>query len=134
MIPLVEYFGGIIEGKIVACEKMQKTAAKILNDYYHPAKYHFDEEKANKPIAFIESLCKQPSGKIGAPLKLELFQKARLQTIFGFVDDDGVRKYNEALIIEARKNGKTSETAAVECICSPQTEKAHRKYITLPRC
>ena len=114
MIPLVEYFTGITEGKIVACEKMRLTAQRVLSDYYHPAKYHFDEKKANKPIEFIEGLCKQPSGKIGAPLKLELFQKARLQTIFGFVDDDGVRKYNEVLIIEGRKNGKTSETASVE--------------------
>lgn len=114
MIPLVEYFGSIVEGKIVACEKMKLTAQKILDDYYHPGKYHFDEEKANKPIQFIEALCKQPSGKIGEPLKLELFQKARLQTIFGFVDDDGIRRYNEALIIEGRKNGKTSETSAIE--------------------
>lgn len=114
MIPLVEYFGGIAEGKIVACDKMRRTAQRILDDYYHPGKYHFDEKRANKPIEFIEALCKQPSGKIGSPLKLELFQKARLQTIFGFVDQNGARRYNEALIVEGRKNGKTSETSAVE--------------------
>ena len=114
MIPLVEYFGGIVEGKIRACEKMQKTARRVLDDFYHPGKYHFDEKLANKPIEFIETLCKQPSGKIGSPLKLELFQKARLQVIYGFVDKDGNRKYNEVLIIEGRKNGKTSETSSVE--------------------
>ena len=114
MIPLVEYFGGIAEGKIVACEKMKKTAERVLDDFYHPGKYHFDEKLANKPIEFIETLCKQPSGKIGSPLKLELFQKARLQVIFGFVDQNGNRRYNEVLIIECRKNGKTSETSAVE--------------------
>lgn len=114
MIPLVEYFGGIAEGKIVACEKMKKTAERVLDDFYHPGKYHFDEKLANKPIEFIETLCKQPSGKIGSPLKLELFQKARLQVIFGFVDQNGNRRYNEVLIIEGRKNGKTSETSAVE--------------------
>ena len=114
MIPLVEYFTGIVEGKITAGEKMRLTAQRILADYYNPGKYHFDEEKANRPIQFIENLCKQPSGKIGSPLKLELFQKARIQTIFGFVDDDGIRRYNEALVMEGRKNGKTSETAALE--------------------
>ena len=32
----------------------------------------------------------------------------------GFVDDNGLRQYNEVLILEARKNGKTSLTAAIE--------------------
>lgn len=34
--------------------------------------------------------------------------------MFGFVDDNNLRKYNECLIIEGRKNGKTTECAAVE--------------------
>ena len=34
--------------------------------------------------------------------------------MFGFVDDNDLRQYNECLIIEGRKNGKTTETAAVE--------------------
>lgn len=114
MIALVEYFSDIVSGKEVAGEKMRRTAERILDDYYHPGKYHFDEKLSNKPIEFIERLCKQPSGKIGQPLTLQPFQKARLQTIYGFVDDNGVRRYNEALIIEGRKNGKTSETSGVE--------------------
>ena len=47
-------------------------------------------------------------------MKLELYQRARLEAIFGFVDDDGLRQFNEVLIIEGRKNGKTTEAAAVE--------------------
>ncbi|MDO5448906.1 MAG: terminase large subunit, partial [Clostridia bacterium] len=33
---------------------------------------------------------------------------------FGFVDDNNLRQYNECLIVEGRKNGKTTETASVE--------------------
>lgn len=51
---------------------------------------------------------------MGKPFEMELFQKARLQALFGFVDDNNIRQYNECLIIEGRKNGKTSECAAVE--------------------
>ena len=79
-----------------------------------PDEFHFDFDIANKHINFIEKFCKLPSGNIGEPLKLELFQKARLQALFGFVDDNNLRQYNECLIIEGRKNGKTTETAAVE--------------------
>ena len=114
MIALEEYFSAILDGKIEACEKMKRSAETILEDYASPGEWHFDYEIAARHIRFIETICKQPSGNIGKPIRLELFQKARLQTIFGFVDDNGLRRYNEVLIIEGRKNGKTTETSCVE--------------------
>ena len=114
MIELEKYFGGIIDGKIVACDKMKRISEVIIERYLAPDEFHFDLDIARKRIDFIEEFCKQPSGEIGKPLKLQLFQKARLQALFGFVDDNNLRQYNECLIIEGRKNGKTTETAAVE--------------------
>ena len=108
------YCKDVLSGKIVACEKIKQVCEMLLNQIYSPGEYHFDEEEANRHIDFIELFCKQPTGKLGTPLKLELFQKARLQALFGFVDDNGYRQYNECLIIEGRKNGKTTENAAVE--------------------
>ena len=114
MIELEKYFGGIIDGKIVACDKMKRISEVLIERYLAPDEFHFDYDIARKRIEFIEEFCKQPSGQIGQPLKLQLFQKARLQALFGFVDDNNLRQYNECLIIEGRKNGKTTETAAVE--------------------
>ena len=114
MTPFEEYFTSIIDGRIVACEKMKLISDLLLTRYTKPEKYHFDERFANAPIEFIELFCRQPTGKIGVPLKLELFQKARLQALFGFVDDDNLRQYNECLIVEGRKNGKTTELAGLE--------------------
>lgn len=108
------YFGSILDGRITACEKMKRIADILLNQYASPQEFHFDYEIAKKHTDFIEKFCKQPTGKIGTPLKLELFQKARMQAIFGFVDDNNIRQFNECLIIEGRKNGKTTETAAIE--------------------
>jgi len=108
------YFGSIVDGRIAACEKMKRIADMLLNQYASPQEFHFDYDIAKKHTDFIERFCKQPTGKIGTPLQLQLFQKARLQAIFGFVDDNNMRQYNECLIIEGRKNGKTTETAAVE--------------------
>ena len=108
------YCKDVLSGKIVACEKIKQVCEMLLNQIYSPGEYHFDEEEANRHIDFIELFCKQPTGKLGTSLKLELFQKARLQALFGFVDDNGIRQYNECLIIEGRKNGKTTENAAVE--------------------
>ena len=108
------YFTALLDGKINACEKMKRQSERILNAYYNPGEYHFDPDIACRHIEFIERFCKVPSGQIGQPLKLMLFQKARFETIFGFVDDNDLRQYNEVLIIEGRKNGKTTECAAVE--------------------
>lgn len=114
MIEFEQYFGQIVDGKIVACDKMKRMSERLLEQYLAPDQFHFDADIAKRHTKFIEQFCKLPSGNIGEPLKLELFQKARLQALFGFVDDNNLRQYNECLIIEGRKNGKTTETAAVE--------------------
>ena len=90
-----KYFTNITDGKIVACEKMKRVSDILLEQYYNPNEFHFDYEMAKRHTDFIEKFCKQPSGDLGAPLKLELFQKARLQALFGFVDDNSLRQYNE---------------------------------------
>lgn len=115
MTDFEKYFTQIMNGEITACVKMQRQAERLLEAQAMPGKYHFDEEIAQRHIDFIERFCCYPSGKLtGKPFKMQLFQRARLQALFGFVDDNGDRQYNECLIIEGRKNGKTSETSAVE--------------------
>lgn len=114
MTEFEQYFGGILDGKIVACEKMKRVSEMLMESFLEPDEFHFDFDIAQRHIDFIEKFIKLPSGKIGTPLQLELFQKARFQAIFGFVDDNDLRQYNEALTIEGRKNGKTTEIAAVE--------------------
>lgn len=114
MTELEKYCTDILDGKIVACHRMKQVSEMLLTNLHNPKEFHFDINIANRHIEFIEKFCKLPSGKLGMPFKLELFQKARLQAVFGFVDDNDLRQYNEVLIIEGRKNGKTSESAAVE--------------------
>lgn len=114
MTEFEQYFTQIADGRINACEKMKRMSDRLMEQFLNPGEFHFDYDIANRHTTFIEKFCKLPTGKLGTPLQLELFQKARLQAIFGFVDDNDLRQYNEVLIIEGRKNGKTTETAAVE--------------------
>lgn len=112
-----EYFGGILSGDITACTKMRKVAAHILRDMdntdpLYP--YHFREEYAQKHVQFIERFCRLPSGRLGHDFELELFQRAILSVVFGFVDADGTRQYREVLWIMGRKNGKTALASAIE--------------------
>ena len=109
MTEMEDYFTQIYDGKIVACKKMRKISEILLDQLYMPNEYHFDYDIAKRHTEFIERFCYVPAGNIGERIKLELFQKARLQALFGFVDDNDKRQYNECLIIEGRKNGKTTE-------------------------
>lgn len=113
---LVEYCNKILSSEINACKEMKMQATILLDRINNPQKYKykFDLAKGQKPIEFIETYCKQAEGDLGAPLKLELFQKARYEAIFGFVDEEGYRQFREVLIVEGRKNGKTTECAGTE--------------------
>ena len=67
-----EYFGGILSGEIIACEKMKQVAAHVLRDMdntdpLYP--YHYREEFAQKHVRFIESFCRLPSGRLGHDFK-----------------------------------------------------------------
>lgn len=110
-----KYFEKVADGKIVACVKMRKLAEIMLGRMEHGYKrWHFDVDAAEKPVRFIETFCKIPSGRLGQPMKLEPFQKAIVETIFGFVDDEGLRQITEALVMLARKNAKTTLAAGIE--------------------
>jgi len=109
-----EYFGGIVAGEIVACEKIKAISAKLMDARFNPGKYHYDPAIAQRHVDFIQNFCCVPRGRLGAPLKLELFQEAITMAIFGFVDDDGNRQYQEVMIVMGRKNGKTTWAAALE--------------------
>lgn len=114
-LELYEYGNAVLGGSIVACHRI-KQVYKMLLDLLETSNsdWKFDIERANRPIEFIETFCKQSQGKIGSPLKLMLFQKAKLQAVFGFVHrEEEFRKYTEVLDIRGRKNGKTTENSAL---------------------
>ena len=111
---ILTYYNLIKSGKIEASIKIKKQYEKIVYDLEHPGKYHFDIEKATRPITFIEKFCKHSKGQwAGKPVILDLWQKAIIQTVFGFVDDKGFRKYREVFIVVARKNGKSTLLSAI---------------------
>ena len=110
---IIKYNDAIQCGKIIVGEKVKKIYKKLAQDCKRKRGYSFDVKKASRAIYFIETFCRQSKGDMGKPIKLELFQKAALQAIFGFVDKDGCRKYNEVLWIMGRKNGKSCLLSAI---------------------
>ena len=110
-----DYWSKIQSGEIVVCKRLIQQYQKLIDELDSPRDpWVFDLEKANQPIEFIERFCKQSKGKwIGKPLRLELFQKAKIQAVYGFVHKDtGLRRCREVFTLVARKNGKSTEKAA----------------------
>jgi phage terminase large subunit-like protein len=77
--------------------------------------FYFSEEAGQRPIEFIERFCKRSDGKHGGEcVKLELFQKAKIQLVFGWLEkESNLRRFREVVDIRARKTGKSTETAGV---------------------
>jgi len=108
------YYDQIIQGKIKVSKKVEKEVAYLIHELDNPGKYHYDDYLANRPIRFIESFCKQSQSTwINKPIKLDLWQKAIIQALFGFVNSEKIRRYKEVLIIVGRKNGKSTLLSAL---------------------
>ncbi len=126
---IMEYAEMIDKGKITACRRLKAMYKDLVYQVEHsqilkiPKKdggfeereYLFSLEYANRPIEFIEKFCKQSKGQwIGRNIELQLFQKAKMQAIYGFVDKEtGLRRYNEVFSDEGRKNGKSTEQSCI---------------------
>lgn len=110
-----EYYGKIASGEVAVSAKVRKVYKRLLEEMEAPGQYIFDEKKAVRPIEFIERFCKHSKGEwAGHPIQLELFQKAYVSALFGFVDKDtGLRRFRETLFVVGRKNGKSTLLAGI---------------------
>lgn len=112
-----EYWEQLKGGSIVTSRRVKAVYERIVREMDSPDPdfpYYFDEDSGERPIIFMERFCKQSQGTLGAPLKLELFQKAFIQTLFGWLEkSSGYRRYRETLFLVGRKNGKSTLLAAL---------------------
>ena len=114
------YNNKIQAGEIPAGKRLKKVYNKLSDNIKNPKDgYIFSKERAERPIKFIEKFCKHSKGEwAGKPVKLELFQKAFISALFGFINKEtGERKYNECLFYVARKNGKSTLLAGIALYC-----------------
>ena len=113
---ILQYWGEIEAGNVAVSKRVKRQYAKIVDDIANPkGGYIFSEARAMRPIEFVEKFCKHSKGEwAGRFVELELFQKAFISALFGFVHEDtGLRRYKEALFYVARKNGKSTLLAGI---------------------
>ena len=112
---LLEYIKEIDNGNILVGQDLRVQFDKLVADLDNP-KFIFDEEPGQLRIDFIEKFCKHTKSPFnGMPFILELWEKAFLQTAYGFkYASTGLRRFNEVILLIARKNGKTTFVAGID--------------------
>jgi phage terminase large subunit-like protein len=114
--PILKYFDWIQENRSKVSSKVYKVYKELVRLINDPgSEWIYDHNKACHAIEFIERFCRHSKGKLGGkPLILELWELALVAAAFGIVSKvDGLRKFQEVLLIVGRKNGKSTLAAAI---------------------
>lgn len=113
MTYLEEYRDEILKGNIIAGQELIQELNNLCEDLNNP-RYRYDTAEATKRIFFMETMCLQSKKPFYLkPLTLMLWQKAFIECLYSFqVYDEELgrwkKRFNEVLLLIARKNGKTT--------------------------
>lgn len=106
--PILDYWRQIESKNVTVPDSIYQTYKYLAWKVEHPGKYFYSSARANHFFEFSENYCRLSQGKKGFQLvELELWEKAFLGSVFGFIDEDGIRQYQEACLIIGKKNGKS---------------------------
>lgn len=112
-----QYAEDVVGGVIPACKWVQLACQRQLDDLekqFKPgSRWAWDQSKANHLCAFMECLPHVKGRWKSKNIVLEPWQIFHLTAIFGWVDDEGFRRFRKALVVVPRKNAKTTEAAGV---------------------
>lgn len=107
------YYQKIKDGSITVGRYIDLMMSYLV-DGLAEKRFFYDQKKANCAIDWIEEHAFHTEGSLApSPLKLELWEKAFVASLFGVVDANGKRQFREAVLIVARKNGKSLLAAAI---------------------
>lgn len=106
------YAEDVVAGKVIASKKVRQACERHLRDMERQGTdafpFVFDEERAMRPIEFIERFCKPSQGNFRR-MSLLPWQHFVVGSLYGWVHNDtGLRRFREGLIFVGRKNGKTT--------------------------
>lgn len=110
---LLAYYQAIRDGSETVGKWIRLLYEKLVSGIDNGI-YRFDLKKADRAIRFIERYVRHNKGPL-APgnLVLSLWEKAFLSVLYGIVDDDGHRVFQEVILVVGRKCGKTLLAAGI---------------------
>ena len=110
---IYSYYQQIKDGSITVGEYILLLMEYLIKGLENKT-FFYDQKKANTAIEWIETHGFHTEGKLAPnPLKLELWEKAFVASVFGIVNDQGLRQFREILLVIGRKNGKSLLASAI---------------------
>lgn len=110
------YLAAIQTGKTIVSAPVRQLYERLEAERQDKGcPYRYDPALGLHAITFIETFCRHYEGeKAGQRIVLELWQKAFLQTLFGWVEKKTkLRRFREFLLLVGRKNGKSMLSACI---------------------
>ena len=108
-----QYINDVLAGKIPSCEYVKQACQRQKDDLKRDFNYKFSIEHANRICLFIELLTHIKGEWAGQPIKLEPWQVFILTTVFGWVDNNGLRRFKTAYTEIPRKNAKSTLSSGI---------------------
>ena len=115
MHPAKQYIADVLSGKQIVGKCVRLCVERHVHDLEHGAErgLHFDEDAAQRPIEFCQFIRHSTGEWVGQVFEPEPWQQFVLWDLFGWMRDDGTRRYRESLTEIARKNGKSFLAAVI---------------------
>lgn len=109
------YISGVLNGSIIAGELLKLAVQRHVTDLTdgHQRGLYFDEAKAVRTISFFSYLKHSKGEWAGQPFVLQPWQVFSLWVLFGWMKEDGTRRFRSAYTEVARKNGKSTQAAGI---------------------
>lgn len=113
--PWDAYIDAVLSGRIVACEYVKAACRRHLTDLRDGPKrgVRFDAKKAMRAIRFYGFLKHSKGEWAGQTVRLEGWQMFVQAMVFGWLREDGMRRFRTAYLEVARKNGKTTQLSGI---------------------
>ena len=101
------------------------------NNTYEPTRFmlptsHYDKEKADRAVNFIQSLRHTKGAFYNQPFLLLDWQETIVRDLFGVVKEDGMRQFKQSIIFIPKKAGKSELAAAIALylLCADHEQRA----------
>ena len=87
---------------------------------------HYDKARADRAVAFIQSLKHTKGEFYNRPFLLLPWQETIIRDLFGVVKEDGTRQFKQAIVFLGKKNGKSELAAAIALylLCADGEQRA----------
>ena len=111
-----QYVRAIRAGTVTVSEPVRQVYERLDAEAADKScPYRFSAKLGDHAIRFIETFCRHYEGEhAGQLVKLDLWEKAFLQALFGWIDRQSkLRRFREFFLLVARKNGKSFLSACI---------------------